>query len=100
MSSRADIERLAYTPAEIARAAGLSRKAIYRAIEQGELRAARVCSGSRLLIPAAAAQEWLEENLVEPRQPPERPPSGIHRRGQVGVLRDAFEAFEQLPLSG
>jgi excisionase family DNA binding protein len=94
------MERLAYTPAEIASAAGLSRKAIYRAIEQGELRAARVCSGSRLLIPAAAAYEWLGETLVEPRQPPERPPSGVPRREQVRVLRDAFDAFEQLPLSG
>lgn len=59
--------RLAYTPAELAAAAGLSRKAIYRAIENGELQAAKVCSGSRLLIPSEAATEWIDRNLVNPR---------------------------------
>jgi excisionase family DNA binding protein len=47
-----DLGRLAYTPAEVARACGLSRTAIYRLVESGELRAARVCGGSRLLITA------------------------------------------------
>jgi excisionase family DNA binding protein len=64
------MERLAYTPAEIATAAGLSRKAIYRAIENGELRAAKVCNGSRLLIPSEAAREWIDRNLVTPRSEP------------------------------
>jgi excisionase family DNA binding protein len=47
-------ERLAYRPAELAALVGLSTKAIYRAIERGELQAARVANGSRLLVPAAA----------------------------------------------
>jgi excisionase family DNA binding protein len=100
MSSSTEIERLAYTPAELARAAGLSRKAIYRAIEQGELRAARVCGGSRLLIPAEAASEWLEYNVVEPREYPEPAPGELSRRNPGRVLGDAFGVFEEPPLTG
>lgn len=60
-------ERLAYRPAELAGMVGMSAKAIYRAIERGELRAAKVSNGTRLLIPASEAMAWLEENLVEVR---------------------------------
>lgn len=81
-TGRPEVERLAYTPAEIAAAAGLSRKAIYRAIENGELRAAKVCNGSRLLIPREAAREWIERNLVSPRTvtPTRHGPLGPERR--------------------
>lgn len=51
--------RLAYRPSELASLVGLSTKAIYRAIERGELRAAKVANGTRLLIPARAAADWL-----------------------------------------
>jgi excisionase family DNA binding protein len=68
MSTRPDVnpilERLAYTPKELAAALGLSRKAVYRAIATGELRAAKVCGGSRLLVPVEAASDWIERNLV------------------------------------
>ena len=81
--------RISYTPAEVAASAGLSRKAVYRAIETGELRAARVCGGSRLLIPAEAVTDWLEANLVSPRQlPSER--AGSYRARRVGVLGEAL----------
>src|SRR5215208_900252 len=60
-------ERLAYRPAELAALVGLSTKAIYRAIERGELHAVKVANGSRLLVPAAATEEWLETNAVPPR---------------------------------
>ena len=60
------VERLAYSPAEVAAAFGLSRRAIYRAIASGELRAARVCCGSRLLVPADEAHSWVERNLMAP----------------------------------
>lgn len=62
-----DVERLAYSPAEVAAAFGLSRKAIFRAIASGELRAARVCCGSRLLVPAEEAHAWVARNLMSPR---------------------------------
>ena len=55
--------------AEAAELAGLSTRAIYRAIERGELRAARLCS--RLRIPRAAFDEWIERGTVRPA---ERPP--------------------------
>ena len=58
------IERMAYTPAELGAALGLSRKAIYKAIGSGELRAARICDGSRLVIPLDAASDWIEHNAV------------------------------------
>jgi excisionase family DNA binding protein len=49
-------------PAEAAELTGLSTRAIYRAIERGELRAARLCS--RLRIPRAAFDEWVERCAV------------------------------------
>src|SRR3954449_9324594 len=89
------VERLAYSPAEIAAAAGLSRKAIYRAIENGELRAAKVCSGSRLLIPADAAREWIDRNLVAPRERAAEP-SRLHPldRNPGRLLSQAFKGLE------
>jgi excisionase family DNA binding protein len=63
-------------PAEAAELTGLSTRAIYRAIERGELRAARLCS--RLRIPRAAFDEWVERCVIRaperattyPRVPP------------------------------
>ncbi len=57
---------------EAAELAGLSTRAIYRAIERGELRAARLCS--RLRIPRAAFDEWIERSTVRPAEPPATPP--------------------------
>ena len=51
---------------EAAELAGLSTRAIYRAIERGELRAARLCS--RLRIPRAAFDEWIEHSTVRPAE--------------------------------
>ncbi len=56
---------------EAAELAGLSTRAIYRAIERGELRAARLCS--RLRIPRAAFEEWIERSAVRPAEPPAAP---------------------------
>jgi excisionase family DNA binding protein len=91
------MERLAFTPAEIAAAAGLSRKAIYRAIQTGELRGARVCSGSRLLIPADAARDWIELHIVMPRKPTSPPqPDGRPRPDRRGVLANALRVDESV----
>lgn len=88
-------ERLAYRPAELAGLVGLSCKAIYRAIERGELRAARVSNGSRLLIPVGEAEAWLAESLVPPRERAavETPP-----RRRVGRLRPLADAIAELEL--
>ena len=56
---------------EAAELAGLSTRAIYRAIERGELRASRLCS--RLRIPRAAFDEWIERSTVRPAEPPAAP---------------------------
>jgi excisionase family DNA binding protein len=51
-------------PEEVARQCGLSRRAVYRAIERGELRASRPCS--RIRIRAADVKAWVEEDQIEP----------------------------------
>ena len=49
-------------PAEAAALAGLSTRAIYRAIQRGELRAVRLCS--RLRIPRDGFDEWIARAAV------------------------------------
>jgi excisionase family DNA binding protein len=51
------------TPDEVASVCGYSRKAIYRAIERGELRATKRCS--RWRISAEDLVRWLEEGMLE-----------------------------------
>lgn len=55
------------SPTEAAQIAGLSTRAIYRAIQRGELRAMRLCS--RLRIPREGFDEWVQRGVVraEPR---------------------------------
>ncbi|HUR85991.1 MAG TPA: helix-turn-helix domain-containing protein [Solirubrobacteraceae bacterium] len=55
-------------PSEAAQITGLSTRAIYRAIERGDLRAVRLCS--RLRIPRAAFDEWVERCVVRAPEPP------------------------------
>lgn len=55
----------ALAPDDVAARCGLSRKAVYRAIERGELRAFRLCS--RLRIRPEDLNAWLEAHVV--RQP-------------------------------
>lgn len=91
-------ERLAYRPAELAGMVGMSAKAIYRAIERGELRAARVSNGTRLLIPANEARAWLEENLVEVRAVEQVPRVSRRVRPRRGELRPLSRVFAELDL--
>jgi excisionase family DNA binding protein len=70
---RRRVERLAYSPAEVAAACGLSRKAIYRAIELGELPAAKVCSGRRLLITVEELRTWIGRTVERAAPAPPRP---------------------------
>lgn len=48
----------------VAEQCGLSRRAVYRAIERGELPASRLCS--RLRIRLADFDAWIASNRVEP----------------------------------
>ena len=57
-------------PTQAADLAGLSTRAVYRAIQRGELRAVRLCS--RLRIPRDDFDEWIARSAVrvEPAPPP------------------------------
>jgi excisionase family DNA binding protein len=50
------------SPAQVAQLAGLSVRAIYRAIERGDLPASRLCS--RLRVRQADVEGWLARNRV------------------------------------
>ena len=67
---------------------GMSTKAVYRAIARGEIQAAKVANGTRLLIPSTAAEAWLETNVVVPRK------TELHRwsrrRGDARPLSNAL----------
>jgi excisionase family DNA binding protein len=89
-------DRLAYRPRELAAMVGLSAKAIYRAIERGELRAARVANGSRLLITADAADSWLRTTAMDPG--PSRPDAQPARVPRRRPLAHALSEFAQLRL--
>ncbi len=56
-------ERL-LSPGEVADACGLSRRAVYRAIDRGELPAARLCS--RLRIRPRDLAQWIAERMEAP----------------------------------
>jgi excisionase family DNA binding protein len=56
------------SPEDVARRFGLSRKAVYRAVARGELRAARI--RSRLRIDPGDLETWFQANLVDPIDPP------------------------------
>jgi excisionase family DNA binding protein len=55
-------------PAEAAALAGLSTRAIYRAIARGDLPASRLCS--RLRIAREDFDEWVARNAVRVEAPP------------------------------
>ena len=88
------VGRLAYSPAEVAAAFGLSRRAIYRAIASGELRAARVCGGSRLLVPAEEAHGWVERNLLEAQSLPALPPRSLEGGRRSRPLQAALAELD------
>jgi excisionase family DNA binding protein len=78
------------SPNEIAELCGLSRRAIYRAIARGELRATRLCG--RLRCHAANVEDWIRANRIEPvpnlKQLPEvRPLDGLERGSLRRMLR-------------
>jgi excisionase family DNA binding protein len=87
--------RLAYRPAELAAMVGLSTKAIYRAVERGELEAARVANGTRLLIRAESAESWLVRNSVAPRGT-QTPSAARMRRGSSKPLGAALRRLSEV----
>jgi len=55
------------SPEDVAVRCGLSRKAVYRAIDRGELKASRLCS--RLRIRPEDFDTWFERNSLPAYQP-------------------------------
>jgi excisionase family DNA binding protein len=55
------------SPEDVARRCGLSRKAVYRAVARGELRAARILS--RLRIDPRDVEAWIRANVVDAESP-------------------------------
>ncbi len=53
------IDKLAYSPREVAKLLGLHYNTVYKIIRNGELPAKK--AGARLIISRAALEKWLEE---------------------------------------
>jgi excisionase family DNA binding protein len=82
--SDSEIERL-LSPEEVARACGLSRRAVYRAIARGELRATRLCS--RLRIHPAEFEKWIEAGTPRPETAARPEERAMLRAGTARGLR-------------
>lgn len=83
------------SPEEVAQTCGLSRRAVYRAIERGELVASRLCN--RLRVREEDLDAWVDEARVapealaerEPQRVTVRPPASLPVRGGLrGVLTE------------
>jgi excisionase family DNA binding protein len=76
------------SPEQVARVCGLSRRAVYRAISRGELRAARLCN--RLRVAPAEVERWVEQRAVSVEPPlllrPSRPSKVPATRGSLRAL--------------
>jgi excisionase family DNA binding protein len=86
MQESATDEHRLLTPEDVARACALSRRAVYRAINRGELRAARLCN--RLRIEPEELRRWFEEMAVSPPPPAQRRSTPIAQGGLRARLRD------------
>lgn len=73
------------SPEEVARVCGLSRRAVYRAIARGELRAARLCN--RLRVQPAELERWIGERTVAPEAPAPTTPHASADSAAPGSLR-------------
>jgi len=81
------------SPEEVAQLCGLSRRAVYRAIDRGELKASRLCS--RLRVRHEDLDAWVDGQRVEPAAPempqraaPARPPASQTDGGLRSVLAE------------
>lgn len=86
---------VALSPQQVADAYGLSRRAIYRAIDRGDLSASKLCG--RIRISPGALAEWILRNRIEPSAPCPEVSIGDIRGAQRagGSLRAVFERLEE-----
>lgn len=73
------------SPEDVARRCGLSRKAVYRAVARGELRAARIVS--RLRIDPCDVEAWIRANVVDVADPPPAAPTRPRLPASIGLRR-------------
>lgn len=92
-----NFERL-LSPEEVARACGLSRRAVYRAIARGELRAARLCH--RLRVQPAELERWIGEQTLTPAPPASRRVTRSMRSVRRGSLRAMLDGVEEREAHG
>jgi excisionase family DNA binding protein len=78
------------TPSEVARVCGYSRKAIYAAIERGELRATKRCS--RWRISEDDLKAWLDDGVPSAQSGPT--PTQRKSLPRLPLPRGSFRALE------
>jgi excisionase family DNA binding protein len=82
------MEATLLSPEDVATQCGLSRKAVYRAIERGELRASKLCS--RLRIRPDDLDTWIETNRLEKTASRQRRPTHLPAsKGLRALLADS-----------
>ena len=81
------------TPEQVATRTGLSRKAIYRAIERGELVAYRLCG--RLRIHPDDEHAWINHNRITPVEPARPSEPGQRPAPAQHSLRRLLQAQEK-----
>ena len=82
------------SPEEVARACGLSRRAVYRAIARGELRAARLCN--RLRVQPDELERWIGERTVAPEALASTRPRLSADAAPSGSLRALLDGSEDV----
>lgn len=75
-----DLDPLTLTVAQAAAYVGVSTKTIYRAIEDGRLKAAALGRSGAIRIRPEWIDEWIDDNVYSPSQPaaPTRSPRGAY----------------------
>jgi excisionase family DNA binding protein len=91
--SSVEQEPLFLLPKEAASLAGLSTRAIYRAVQRGELGAVRLCSPLR--IPREAFDAWVERGRVRPEEPPRTTVVAASRYDERGSFRRLLSAARE-----
>ncbi len=81
------------SPAQVAELCGLSRRAVYRAIERGELPAARLCH--RLRVETGDLDAWLHRSRVETAATTPLPPVRVATAPTTGLRRLLIEEDER-----
>jgi len=84
------------SPEQVAQTCGLSRRAVYRAIERGELPASRLCN--RLRVREEDLDAWVEGQRVKTPAEPEPQDAGSARPASSparGGLRSVLATIDQ-----